>query len=257
CRDGRSPAWCPRRFRRRAAPGLPARRARVPIAEGMARCLRCGVDAEVGGLCREHATAIATCDGITAEQIRAQRVDRPDAWLIDQFGCPHPISPGGVIGRSLDGCALALLHPSVSLAHASIDRQGTRWFVGDRGSLNGTFVNGSRVRSHELRGGDRVAFGDASFFFTTATGPPTRPGGCSGRTFPLRSRELAFSAELVSTGGDQVLELKQRAAGGIARAAADVVELARLEFALLQALVERRADAGDPELAYVSAREIA
>src|SRR5262249_11486945 len=122
---------------------------------------------------------------------------------------------------------------------------------------NGTLVNGSRVREAGLIDGARVGFGDVSLWFISRTLssllnqqlPP-------GRTVPTRSKEIAFSATLTSDSAE--LELHQRAAGGIARSgASSSFEFARLEFALLVTLAQRKLEARDPELAFVSSTELA
>ena len=62
------------------------------------------------------------------------------------------------IGRS-EGCALSYASPFVSSEHASIRLVGDEFSVCDRGSANGTFVNGAALRSGEsraLRPGDVV-----------------------------------------------------------------------------------------------------
>jgi hypothetical protein len=96
------------------------------------------------------------------------------------------------IGRAEDN-DLTLEKPTVSRHHALVSEEGDRWFLEDRGSFNGTFLNGSRIQPGvkvPLRHGDRVGLGAESVVFsapaslvdpevTTAlqTGPPalTRP----------------------------------------------------------------------------------
>ena len=73
-----------------------------------------------------------------------------------------------------------------------------------------------------------------------------------------RKDDIAFSATLRDTTLALELELQQRAAGGIARTGdASSLEFARLEFALLVALAQRKLSARDPELAFVSSSELA
>lgn len=49
--------------------------------------------------------------------------------------------------------------PSVSSQHCEIEARGGEFFVRDLESQNGTFVNGERVRSAELRSGDEIRIG--------------------------------------------------------------------------------------------------
>ena len=78
----------------------------------------------------------------------------------------------------------------------------------------------------------------------------------SGRTAPTRRDELVFSAKVTTPRGHQ-LDLRQRVDGGVLRIGESSIELAAMEFGLLQLLVERRRTVTDPELAYVAWHEIA
>jgi hypothetical protein len=68
------------------------------------------------------------------------------------------------IGRSA-GSALRLTDRSVSRRHAIICFAQGRWFLQDRDSTIGTFVNGQRVRATALNHGDRIRIGPAEFEF--------------------------------------------------------------------------------------------
>jgi RNA polymerase subunit RPABC4/transcription elongation factor Spt4 len=48
---------------------------------------------------------------------------------------------------------------TVSRRHARIDRTDTGFVLSDVGSLNGTYVNGERIETHPLSGGDEVQIG--------------------------------------------------------------------------------------------------
>jgi FHA domain/DUF1707 SHOCT-like domain len=68
-----------------------------------------------------------------------------------------------LLGRSR-ACDCVLAEPSVSRRHAELRREGTRWFLRDLRSRNGTRVNGVRLLDEaEVAPGDRVTFGDARF----------------------------------------------------------------------------------------------
>lgn len=65
------------------------------------------------------------------------------------------------IGRSLDN-DIVLSVESVSQAHALFETDGENWRLTDRGSRNGTTLNGARLPEGEpilLRSGDRIVFG--------------------------------------------------------------------------------------------------
>ena len=53
----------------------------------------------------------------------------------------------------------------VSKEHARIERRGESHVLIDLGSLNGTWVNGTRVSQHTLKDGDRVQLGGSILRF--------------------------------------------------------------------------------------------
>ena len=69
-----------------------------------------------------------------------------------------------VIGRVQD-CDLIVDDGSTSRYHAEIlCRADGRMLVRDLGSTNGTWVNGRRIKTQELRANDRVQFGSRTVF---------------------------------------------------------------------------------------------
>ena len=65
------------------------------------------------------------------------------------------------LGRSTS-CSVPIPDPFLSREHAEIRRAGDQWVLSDKGSVNGTFHNGSRVLDPvPLKPGDRVTLGDA------------------------------------------------------------------------------------------------
>ena len=63
-----------------------------------------------------------------------------------------------LIGRVAD-CQIILSDENVSRNHASIQRLGTGFVIVDRGSTNGTYVNGVKVDSARLAAGDTLRVG--------------------------------------------------------------------------------------------------
>jgi hypothetical protein len=64
-----------------------------------------------------------------------------------------------LIGRQ-SSCMVVVDHPSVSRQHARIERGEQGYLLFDIGSVNGTFVNGRRVRDqHPLRHSDSIGLG--------------------------------------------------------------------------------------------------
>lgn len=77
------------------------------------------------------------------------------------------------IGREAQA-DVCLADQSVSRHHAVIERHGASFVIVDRGSANGTFVNGSRVRRQALRIGDRIVVGDSELL-VAGVEEPTGP----------------------------------------------------------------------------------
>lgn len=219
----------------------------------MVACLLCSSPRSIGVLCTSHGVAIAS-PGITSEQIFS-RAQNPTAALIDAWGVAHAIADGSRIGRD-PRVDVAVLHASVSSEHASIKLVETKWHVLDNTSRNGTEVEGNRVSDQELVPGALLRLGDVKFYFWNEALPKNEPPRGSGRTAPMRRDELVFSAKVTTPRGHS-LDLRQRVDGGVLRINESSIELAAMEFGLLQLLVERRRTVADAELAYVAWHEIA
>jgi hypothetical protein len=237
------------------------------------RCIVCGAEATVGYLCTPHAVAIA-CPHLSSEQLRSRTpapappadpaagtdpaisITTPVAALVDPWGTPHPIGETATVGRDADKSDLAILHPSVSSLHATLSRRVGTWVIVDEQSRNGITVDDRKVEHTLLAARSRVQFGDVALYFCDQPlAGLSRPSG-PGRTAPTRREQIVFGVRVTTSAG-QTVELSQRIDGGVARVAGSVIELARMEFALIQMLAERRRAAPDPELAYVAWHEIA
>jgi len=223
----------------------------------MAECIRCGGQTSLGGLCAAHVKAIARCMDFTAEQIMGTEIEEPALWLIDQWGRTHGLGETTTVGRSPDGGDLIILHHSISALHAQLECSDAAVArVIDRGSLNGTRVNGERIRSAKIFDGDIIEFGDVAFYLSTTKLPAIGGQEGTGRTVPTQSDDIAFVARIQAS--DQEVELVAREGGGVVRCADIELELGWLEFSLLRALVESaRRHRGDPALSYVSSQELA
>ena len=256
----------------------------------MVSCLLCSSPRSIGVLCTAHGVAIAA-PGITSEQIFS-RVQGPTAALIDAWGCGHSLGDGCRIGRDPQ-VDVAVLHASVSSDHATMKLANGEWRIVDNASRNGTEVDGARITDGPLASGTTIRLGDVKFYFWPEALAKIEPPRGSGRTAPTRRDELVFSAKVTTPRGHH-LDLRQRVDGGVLRihgSASDEpvaaviepapglrpsidgrglppagsaaewrggsIELAAMEFGLLQLLVERRRQVTDPELAYVAWHEIA
>jgi len=71
------------------------------------------------------------------------------------------------VGRDTDS-AVFLDDVTVSRKHAVVERHDGEWFVVDRGSLNGTYVNGEQVDRTKLTTGDEVQIGRFKLTFFAA-----------------------------------------------------------------------------------------
>lgn len=72
----------------------------------------------------------------------------------------YRLPPGSVktVGRST-GAEFIVNAPLVSRLHCQLTATADSLHVKDLGSTNGTFVNGTRVKTAELKDGDKLAVG--------------------------------------------------------------------------------------------------
>jgi len=88
------------------------------------------------------------------------------------------------IGRSPE-CGIVIDNPAVSNYHARVFSEEGRMMLEDFGSLNGTFVNGQRVKMITLKPGDSVAIGKHTIVVTDSSEiRGTAPGGSNGNAWP-------------------------------------------------------------------------
>jgi len=89
------------------------------------------------------------------------------------LGLRVPLADEVVLGRD-PGCAVRLFADDVSRRHARIHGDGEGHLLVDLDSTNGTWVNGSVVRLHRLRAGDRVRVGAFVARYVAAGDPEGR-----------------------------------------------------------------------------------
>jgi pSer/pThr/pTyr-binding forkhead associated (FHA) protein len=94
------------------------------------------------------------------------------AYWLEYRGSRHRLRDGETLVGRGDNCTLLVDDPSVSRAHAVVRRSGTRVFVRDLRSSNGTFVNGRRVEdARALEPGDEIALGDSRVKLVVSDAP--------------------------------------------------------------------------------------
>jgi predicted component of type VI protein secretion system len=91
-----------------------------------------------------------------------------DIWLTFPDGTEHELGGTVTIGRDSRN-DLTFESASVSRDHAAVIFQDGRWYVEDRGSFNGTYLNGTRVQPGTplpLRHADRIGIGAETVLFS-------------------------------------------------------------------------------------------
>ncbi|MFN9752898.1 MAG: FHA domain-containing protein, partial [Planctomycetota bacterium] len=77
-----------------------------------------------------------------------------------------------LLGRDWN-CQIVLNDPQCSRIHASIYKNGEGWWIADRKSSNGTFVNNQLIDTAQLIDGCEIRIGTFLFRFSTQQQPPT------------------------------------------------------------------------------------
>ncbi len=91
-----------------------------------------------------------------------------DIWLTFPDGKEYELEESVTIGRNAKN-DLTFESPTVSREHAAVVFRDGRWYVEDRGSFNGTFLNGARVQPGvplPLRHADRIGIGAETVLFS-------------------------------------------------------------------------------------------
>jgi predicted component of type VI protein secretion system len=92
----------------------------------------------------------------------------PDIWLTFPDGTEHELGDSVSIGRDTAN-DLVMESAAVSRDHAAVVFRDGRWYVEDRGSFNGTYLNGTRVvpgTPLPLRHADRIVIGAETLIFS-------------------------------------------------------------------------------------------
>jgi pSer/pThr/pTyr-binding forkhead associated (FHA) protein len=141
---------------------------------------------ECGFLAQEGANYCPRCGALLPREEGSHGEAVTATYRIDDAGELVPVEPGEVtahgsalviragggragesfavvgeqmtIGRRPD-CDVFLDDVTVSRDHALMVKRGDAWYLDDCGSLNGTYVNRSRIESQRLQEGDEVQIG--------------------------------------------------------------------------------------------------
>jgi FHA domain len=91
-----------------------------------------------------------------------------DIWLTFPDGTELELKDSVSIGRDTKN-DLVMESSAVSRDHAALTFQDSRWYLEDRGSFNGTYLNGTRVvpgTPLPLRHADRISIGAETLIFS-------------------------------------------------------------------------------------------
>jgi hypothetical protein len=139
--------------------------------EGANYCQRCGALLERAQEAGEPVTATYRIDdaGELVAVETVQGTERGPALVIRAGGGREGESfavdrERTSIGRRPDA-QVFLDDVTVSRDHALLIRRGDQWYMDDCGSLNGTYVNRSRIESQRLEEGDEVQIGKYKLTF--------------------------------------------------------------------------------------------
>jgi pSer/pThr/pTyr-binding forkhead associated (FHA) protein len=91
-----------------------------------------------------------------------------EIWLTFPDGVEHELTESVSVGRDPTN-DLVLESSAVSREHAAVTLQDGRWYLEDRGSFNGTYLNGTRVLPGTplpLRHADRISIGTETLLFS-------------------------------------------------------------------------------------------
>ncbi|WP_407342969.1 FHA domain-containing protein [Pengzhenrongella phosphoraccumulans] len=123
------------------------------------------------GLSGEERAAVAALPRTSALLIMQRGPSAGARFLLD--------ASKTVAGRSVDA-DIFLDDVTVSRRHAEFVREGDDFLVRDIGSLNGTYINRTRIDSAVLRSGDEVQIG--KYRLTFHPSPGRESGGAPGST---------------------------------------------------------------------------
>ncbi len=103
------------------------------------------------------------------------------------------VAPVTVFGRQSD-CDLQIQLSEISRQHCEVKMEGGKVFIKDRGSANGTFVNGQKITQQELKPGDVFSLANAINFLVQIDGKPVNIDESKLRRVPLAASSAPAAA---------------------------------------------------------------
>jgi pSer/pThr/pTyr-binding forkhead associated (FHA) protein len=148
-------------------------------------CTECGfLNDEGANYCQRCGALLAHAESAGESVTATYRIDEAGELVPVEIGEVTAHGPalviragGGRVGESfaIDGERMSigrrpesevfLDDVTVSRDHALLIHRGGDWYLDDCGSLNGTYVNRSRIESHRLEDGDEVQIGKYKLTF--------------------------------------------------------------------------------------------
>jgi hypothetical protein len=113
-----------------------------------------------------------------------------------------------ILGRA-PSCQIKILSPGVSKEHVKIEILEDKFIISDMGSRNGTFLNGTQIRSSRLRPGDRIGIHDVIIELI----PFQAPQSVSGRATQGYGN-LAYQMPEPDSGGEPAHNQQRQTAAG-------------------------------------------
>ena len=137
-----------------------------PVAEEAKYCSNCGTFVGPADAPAEDATTATYMIDATGElkPVDVGEVAAGGGALVirsggGRVGQSFPLGGGRMtVGRSPDADVF-LDDVTVSRDHAVLVRRSDAWYLDDSGSLNGTYINWRRAKSHRLEDGDELQVG--------------------------------------------------------------------------------------------------
>jgi hypothetical protein len=130
--------------------------------------------------------------------------------LLVRLGAPPIVLAPGInftVGRQ-NSCTLAVPSNRVSRLHAEIRWDDGRPILSDKGSSNGTFVGGRRIKDHPLAPGDEVEIGPfmCVYQFTDAENPSHTPEDEFEGTQTFAGKMEIFTGQIDEAGIAEIVQ---------------------------------------------------